>query len=119
MNIKPRLLNFRALVSFHSTYGVFVAECLETGHVATADTQPMAVEMLQELIVDEVQFALKNDNLRSLLSSPLRLHEFMRWADAKAKRASQYEWMQRTLNGREFSFAIEFAFDGSKPEEAA
>lgn len=108
---KPRLLNFRALVSFHAMYNVFIAQCLETGNCVTADSQEMVIEMMQEIIEDEIRYAVDNKNLRNLLSSPMKIEEFVRWTSAKAQTAIQHEWFQKTLDGREFSFAIQFAFE--------
>ena len=114
---KPRLLNFRVLVSFHPMWNVFVASCLETGNVVTADDQPTVIEMAQEILEDEVSFALAHDNLKNLLGSPLKIEAFLRWSSAKAEVATQYEGSQRLIGGHDFSFGVTFAFENCQSQQ--
>ena len=80
---------FRVLVEFDSGYNVFVARCLETGSVATADDEDTVEDMIAELLDDEVTFALDNDNLANLYSSPAPFYVWRQF------RAAQLEGVQR------------------------
>lgn len=64
------LFDFRVIVSRDETYKTWIARCLETGSVATADSAKVASEMIVELLTDELQYALDRDNLANLFSSP-------------------------------------------------
>jgi hypothetical protein len=81
-NEKP-LFIFRVLIEFDSGYNVFVARCLETGSVATADDADTAKEMIEELLVDEVTFALAHNHLANLYSSPAPFDVWIRFRHAQ------------------------------------
>lgn len=51
---------FRVLVEH--IQNVYVATCLETSHVATADSQMDVTAKMAKMLVRQVAFALKNDN---------------------------------------------------------
>ncbi len=64
------MFRFRVLLEQDSDYNVFVARCLETGGITTADDSETAKDMMQELLMDEVIYALEHRDLANLYSSP-------------------------------------------------
>jgi len=76
------LFNLRVLLRYDKTYGVHVAHCIETGSIVTADTSDDAKNMIKELLEDEIDFALKNGNLKNLFSSPASLDVLVQWINA-------------------------------------
>ncbi|GAC1659863.1 MAG: hypothetical protein NVS9B12_14050 [Vulcanimicrobiaceae bacterium] len=82
--IEP-LVRLRVLVEFDHTIAVFVARCLETGHVLTADSAAAAREMIVELLADELNHAIEHLNFVDLLSKPASTDVFARWLDLTRK----------------------------------
>jgi hypothetical protein len=76
------LFRFRVLAERDSAYNVYVARCLETGSVTTADDIETAKEMMWELLDDEVSYAIAHENFASLLSSPASPDVWKRWIEA-------------------------------------
>ena len=72
------LFTFRVLTEWHSIYGVFIATCIETGSVATADSADMAEDMIKELLLDEACWALDHNGLPNLYSTPATLSTWLR-----------------------------------------
>jgi hypothetical protein len=93
------LFTFRVLIERESAYNVFVARCLETGSVATADDADTAEDMIKELLMDEMVFALENDNLTNLYSSPAPLDVWMRFRTA-SQNGVPSKPMQRAIKAR-------------------
>ena len=81
-NTEP-MFKFRVLIEFESGYNVFVARCLETGSVTTANDVETVEDMMQELLVDEVIFALEHNNLPNLYSSPAPYDVWTRFRSAQ------------------------------------
>jgi hypothetical protein len=69
----------KVFLEFDPEYQVYVAQCLQTGHLVTADEPKMAKEMIAELLEDEVSFAVKANDLSSLLSHPAPMELFFRF----------------------------------------
>jgi hypothetical protein len=59
--------------------GIYVAQCLETGSVATADDSITAKDMICELLNDEVEFALKHGKYTNLFSTPAKPEIWAEW----------------------------------------
>ena len=59
----------KVFVEYETQYEIYVAQCLQTGHLVTADDANTAKEMIKELLQDEVSLAVKNNDIR-LLSNP-------------------------------------------------
>jgi hypothetical protein len=78
------LFVFRAVVAFDQGHQVFVARCLETGSVAAADSAEMAEDMIKELLIDQVAFAIGRDNLADLYSSSSPLEYWLEYRRAVA-----------------------------------
>ena len=87
---KP-LLQLRVLIEFDPRYSIYVGYCLETGSVISADDVETAEDMMKELLADEIAFALENNNLRNLLSSPAPLEIWRKWQEAYEKSPSEPE----------------------------
>ena len=66
----PNVFSFRALISWSWDYRVWIARCLETGSVATADDPQLCREMIAEIVQDELQYSLAHRSLRGLLECP-------------------------------------------------
>ena len=44
----------KVFVEYDTQYEVYVAQCLQTGHLVTADDPAMTKEMIEELLQDEI-----------------------------------------------------------------
>lgn len=84
------LFKLRVLVAYESDYRYFVAHCLETGTVATADDSATVREMILEILHDEIAYALKHRDLLNLFSSAAPLAVWCRWIKAAAGTAEQF-----------------------------
>jgi hypothetical protein len=91
--IEP-LFSLRVLTERDKNYGVYVARCLETGHVVTADDAKTAIEMMKELLEDEMTYAIEHLNFPNLLSTPASADVWTRWLALAAK----HEVKKYTLN---------------------
>jgi hypothetical protein len=60
----------KVFVEYDPQYEVYVAQCLQTGHLVTADDPETATEMITELLTDEVSLAVRKNDIPSLLSNP-------------------------------------------------
>ena len=69
----------KVFVEFDSQYEIFVAQCLQTGHLVTADNVELAKEMIIELLEHEVTLAFQADDLSGLLSNPAPVELFAKW----------------------------------------
>jgi hypothetical protein len=76
------LFRFRVLIDFDSSYNTFVARCLETGSVAAADNADTVEDMIKELLMDEVTFAVGRNNIADLYSSPAPLDIWLKYRQA-------------------------------------
>ena len=81
-NFASNLFNLRVLLRYDDKYSVYVAQCLETGNVATADSSEAACGMIKELLEDEILFALKTGNIKNLFSSPAPMEVLVQWLNA-------------------------------------
>ena len=94
------LFRFRVLIDFDSSYNVFVARCLETGSVATASDADTAEDMIKELLIDEITFALEKNHLANLYSSPAPLDVWLKYRQA-LQHGVPSKPMQRAIRARE------------------
>lgn len=69
----------KVFVEYDTQYEIYVAQCLQTGHLVTADDPDMAKEMITELLQDEVSSAIKKNDLSSLLANPAKLELRAKW----------------------------------------
>ncbi len=81
----------KVFLEFDTEYQVYVAQCLQTGHLVTADDPKLAKEMIAELLQDEVSFAVKANDLSSLLSSPAPMELFFKFEIAQMAGAVEDE----------------------------
>lgn len=105
------MFKFRVLIEFETGYNVFVARCLETGSVATADDADTVKDMIEELLVDEVTFALEHSNLANLYSSPAPYDVWIKFRNAQ-RGGTPSKPMQRAIrahNTEEVPAEIEIA----------
>jgi hypothetical protein len=94
------LFTFRVLIWFDSGYNTFVARCLETGSVATAGDMETVEDMVKELLVDELTYALEHDNLASLYSSPAPIDVWLKFRQV-IQNGVPSKPMQRAVRARE------------------
>jgi hypothetical protein len=73
---------FRVLIEHDPKYNFYVAHCLQTGSVVTADETEVAEDMIRELLEDEISYAVIHNNLKNLLSSPAPLEVWKKWSKA-------------------------------------
>jgi hypothetical protein len=69
----------KVFVEFDTQYEIYVAQCLQTGHLVTADDRNLAEEMITELLEDEVSLAVKSNNISNLLSNPAKMELWVKW----------------------------------------
>jgi|SRR5579871_312135 len=77
------MFRFRVLIERDSRYNVYVARCLETGSVAASEDPEVVEDMIKELLIDEVTFALGRNNLSDLYSSPAPFAVWMKYRQAE------------------------------------
>ena len=112
--LDARLFRLRVLAAWDSEYKVFVARCLETGSVVTADDAETVENMIQEVLEDEINFALENDNLANLFSSPAPFEIWEQWRKAmKAGKEPRFVELniklKEPLDGEEDLASVEVA----------
>ena len=78
---------FRVLLFHDEKSKFFVAHCLETGNVVTADDPEILKEMIKELLEDEISYAIVHNNPKNLFSSPAPFEIRTRWLKAAEKTA--------------------------------
>jgi len=78
-------IQLRVLAEFDDKYKTFVAYCLETGSVVTADDADSLKQEMKELLEDELSFAFETRNLRNLFSSPAPFEKWVKWQEAAEK----------------------------------
>lgn len=76
---------WRVLLEYDPKYKIFVAQCLQTGSVVSADDPTTAEEMIKELLEDEITYAIEHNNVKNLVSSPAPLDVQVRWQKAAEK----------------------------------
>ena len=81
----PPLFRFRVLAEFDEDHKVFVARCLETGHVVTADDITTVTEMIKEILEDEIAYGIERQNFPNLLSAPASPDVWLRWMECARK----------------------------------
>jgi hypothetical protein len=77
-----KFLKLRVLIYFDTAYEAYIAQCLETGGVVTADDVDTVMDMMGELLEDEVGYAIEHQNFTNLLSTPAPLEIWARWYKA-------------------------------------
>ena len=92
-------IKLRVLVEADSVYNVFVARCLETGSVATADDLATAAAVMHELLDDEISYAVHRKNFANLFSSPAPMDVWVRWYEVTKK--LKPEVVTRSIDARE------------------
>jgi hypothetical protein len=70
---------FRVLVEFDDKYKIFVAYCLNTGNVVSADDPETTIQMIKEVLEDEVYHAIKFENYSNLFSSTAPPEVWQKW----------------------------------------
>jgi hypothetical protein len=75
---------FRVLIEHDPKYSFYVAHCLQTGSVVTADDVDTAEDMMKELLEDEISYAVVHNNLKNLMSTPAPLEIWRQWSRAAA-----------------------------------
>jgi hypothetical protein len=76
----------KVFVEYNTEYDIYVAQCLQTGHLVTADDAEMTKEMITELLEYEVSLAMREGDLSTLLKHPAPIEKWIKWELAsKAK----------------------------------
>ena len=79
---EPFFEPFRVLKYYDEKSKFFVAHCLETGNVVSADDENTLTDMIKELLEDEISYAIVHKNLKNLFSSPAPLDIRTSWYKA-------------------------------------
>jgi hypothetical protein len=69
----------KVFVEYDTQYEIYVAQCLQTGHLVTADDPDTAKDMIAELLEDEVSTAIRNNDISGLLANPAPLELRAKW----------------------------------------
>lgn len=69
----------KVFVEYDTRYHVYVAQCLQTGHLVTADDPETTKQMITELLEDEVSYAVKQNDLSNFLSNPAKMELWVKW----------------------------------------
>lgn len=69
----------KVFVEYDTQYDVFVAQCLQTGHLVTADDPATTKEMIEELLQDEITLALTQGDFSNLLGHPAPVAVWFKW----------------------------------------
>ena len=81
LNSLPHI-NLRVLEEYDSDYSTYVARCLETGTIATADDPESLVEAVKEALTAEIVLAARADKLERLFARPSPPDVWARWLRA-------------------------------------
>jgi hypothetical protein len=68
----------KVFVEYDTQYGVYVAQCLQTGHLVTADDPESTKDMIEELLQEEITIAIEKGETR-LLSNPASMDVWLKW----------------------------------------
>ncbi|HET9182805.1 MAG TPA: hypothetical protein VFP59_11780, partial [Candidatus Angelobacter sp.] len=93
-------------VDYDPQYEVYVAQCLQTGHLVTADDDKTVKEMITELLHDEVSLAVKNDGISRLLSHPASSDLFYKWDMVKQAMPERIEQTTIEISGEELNLLV-------------
>jgi hypothetical protein len=74
-----QLFPMRALAEYDEKYQFYVAYCLETGSVTTADDMKTVLVMMKEVLEDEVSRVMKSRNLSNFFSTPAPFEIWEKW----------------------------------------
>lgn len=77
-------LDLKVLTEFDEDYGLYVARCLETGAVATGNTQDEATALIRQTLELDILLALRANNLEGLFQTNAPADVRARWYMAKA-----------------------------------
>ncbi len=80
-----QLFPLRVWGEYDSKYEVYVAYCVETGSVTTAEDIETALDMMRELLEDEVSRVMVTKNVGNLFSTPAPIEIREKWT----RRASE------------------------------
>ena len=69
----------KVFVEYDTLYEVYVAQCLQTGHLVTADDPATTKEMIEELLQDEVTLAITQGDFSNLLGHPAPVTVWLKW----------------------------------------
>lgn len=73
------LFTLRTIAQRDVKHGMYVAYCLETGNVTTADDMETAIDMMREVLDDEVRYAMLNRSVKNLFSCPADFYWWRQW----------------------------------------
>jgi predicted RNase H-like HicB family nuclease len=73
------LFPLRALAVYDEVHGFYVAHCLETGSVTTAEDMDTVLDMMKEVLEDEVSNVIASENLANFFSTPAPFEIWDRW----------------------------------------
>lgn len=74
-----QLFPLRVLSEHDEKHGFFVAYCLETGSVTTAEDMETVLDMMKELLEDEVSRVIASRNVANLFSTSAPFEVWEKW----------------------------------------
>jgi hypothetical protein len=69
----------KVFVEYDTQYDVYVAQCLQTGHLVTADDPESTKDMIEELLQEEITLAVERGDISKLLSHPASIDVWLKW----------------------------------------
>ena len=69
----------KVFVEYDTQYQIYVAQCVQTGHLVTADDAETTKEMIVELLQDEIALAVEKGDWSNLLSNPAPMEVGLKW----------------------------------------
>jgi len=97
VDFTSQLFPMRVLAELDQKYGFYVAYCLETGSVTTADDMNTVLDMMKELLEDEVTRVLKSKNLSNFFSTPAPFEVREKWVKLAMERPDEIGRMNLDL----------------------
>lgn len=76
---RKEMFKLRVLAEYDDNYQIYVAQCLETGSIVSADDMETLQSMMFELLTDEVSYAVEHKNFANLFSTPAPPDVWVRW----------------------------------------
>ena len=79
------MFRLRVLAEYDDLYQIYVAQCLETGSIVSADDPATLEDMMIELLGDEVSHAVEHKNFANLFSTPAPSDVWVRWLKTESE----------------------------------
>lgn len=83
------MFRLRVLAEYDDLHNIFIAQCLETGSIVSADDSATLEDMMTELLADEVAYAVEHKNFANLFSTPAPPDVWVRYLQSEVEPKEQ------------------------------